>query len=914
MSDFKKVQLFKLAKELGVTTDRLEDHLKGHGFASALKGSGLMAAVTNEEAYFALLQEFSSDKEQVSRLREAKVQEAARLEAERVRREEEERRRAEEEEQQRIEAERQRAEEEAERRRAEEEAARQAAEEAARQQEASAPVAEAAPSADAPVEAPVAEAEALPASEEAEVAPTGEEATAEDETDENVLRADRYQLEGTKVLGKIDLGSVGAGSDRRGKRPRKAATEAQVKPDDARKALQEAFSSSATPATPGAPAAGGQGGGARRKDRGGKGRRGGPQVDEQEVEQNLAENLRAMQQGTGRTRQQLRRARRDERAEQRARDAEAEEMEAGILRVTEFITTGELANLMDVAVTEVISTLFASGVMASINQRLDADTIQIVAAEFGYDVQFIRDLDADDEEIEAVPDDPASLEPRPPVVTVMGHVDHGKTSLLDYIRSANVVSGEAGGITQHIGAYAVQVGERSITFLDTPGHEAFTAMRARGAQATDIVILVVAADDAVMPQTIEAINHAKAASVPMVVAVNKIDKPEANPPKVMQQLSEHGVLVEQYGGQVQSALVSAKQGTGVDELLEQVVLQADLLELKANPNREAQGLVIESRLDRGRGVVATVLVQNGTLRVGDAFVAGIHSGRVRAMFNERDERVDEAGPGTPVAVLGFAGAPEVGDRFHVMEEREARETALRRQQIHREQALRQRKHITLDEIGRRLALGDFRQLNLVIKGDVGGSVEALSDSLLKLSAGEVAVQIIHSGVGAITESDVMLATASDAVIIGFNVRPTAGARQTAEREEIDIRIYSIIYDAIQEVRDALEGLLSPEQSEKTLGTVEVRQIFRVPKVGTVAGCMVTEGKIRRNDKIRLVRDGVVVLQSAGIASLKRVKDDVREVASGYECGISLEGFNDVKEGDVIEAYEIVETKRRLATA
>ena len=638
---------------------------------------------------------------------------------------------------------------------------------------------------------------------------------------------------------------------------------------------------------------------------------GAPQVDQIDVEQMLRETRRELEQGATRNRQKRRRLRRDERAAERA--AMQEEMVEGetTLRVTEFLSTGELAGLMDVGVNDVIGRLFSMGMMVSINQRLDADSIQLVADEFGYEIEFIKEFD-EEEAMDIFDDDPEDMEERSPVVTIMGHVDHGKTSLLDYIREANVVAGEAGGITQHIGAYKVIKDGRAIAFLDTPGHEAFTAMRARGAQATDIVILVVAADDAVMPQTIEAINHAKAAEVPIVVAINKIDKPAANAPRVMQQLSDHGVLVEAYGGQVQVEEVSAKTGQGVPELLEKVLIQAELLELKANPDRGAVGTVIESRLDKGRGVVATVLVQTGTLEVGDVFLAGVHSGRVRAMFDERDKRVTEAGPSTPVTILGFPGAPEVGDRLVVMDdEREARDIAARRTQIAREQAMRQRKHITLDEIGRRIALGDFQELNVILKGDVGGSVEALSDSLQKLSTPEVAVSLIHTGVGAINESDVMLASASDAVIIGFQVRPTLSARQLAEREEIDIRTYSIIYDAIQDVRDALEGLLSPEKTEKTLGTAEVRAIFKVPRIGTIAGSFVVDGKIKRNDKVRLIRDGVVIYDNASVASLRRVKDDVKEVASGYECGIGIEGYNDIKEGDQIEAFEVVETARTL---
>src|SRR5690606_14947016 len=553
-------------------------------------------------------------------------------------------------------------------------------------------------------------------------------------------------------------------------------------------------------------------------DRKRKKRKRGRGVDEEDVEQTLQKTLRELEMGASRARQHRRRRRRERHAEARELEMEEAREQESVLRVTEFVSTGELANLMNVPVNEIIQMLFESGMMVSINQRLDADTISFIADEYGMDVEFVTEIGATDIVLEE--DRPEDLKPRAPIVTVMGHVDHGKTSLLDYIRSANVVAGEAGGITQHIGAHKVDVGDgKSRTFLDTPGHEAFTAMRARGAQVTDIVVLVVAADDSVMPQTIEAINHAKAAEVPIVVAINKMDKPEANPQRVMQQLSEHNVLVEQYGGKVQCALVSAHTGEGVDDLLDRILLEAELLELRANPDRNADGVVIESRLEKGRGIVATVLVQNGTLHVGDSFVAGIHSGRVRAMFDERDNRLDVAGPSQPALVLGFDGAPEAGDQFVVLDdEKQVRDIAQRRQQIHREQSLRQKKHITLDEIGRRLALGDFQELKLVIKADVGGSVEALSDALLKLSTDEVALNIIHSGVGAITESDVMLASASDAVIIGFQVRPAVGARQLAEREEIDIRTYSVIYDAIEDVRDALEGLLSPEQKEVTVGT------------------------------------------------------------------------------------------------
>ncbi|HLA64260.1 MAG TPA: translation initiation factor IF-2, partial [Rhodothermales bacterium] len=650
-----------------------------------------------------------------------------------------------------------------------------------------------------------------------------------------------------------------------------------------------------------------------RRARGGRKAAGGRRtaVDRAEVDANVQETLKAIGQGTGgRKRQKARRVRRDERAAEREAEHDRVAAEAGTLRVLEFLSTGELANAMDVSVAEVIGKGFGLGLMVSINQRLDADTITLLADEFGFDVEFAS---AEEDDLATVVEDaPEDLQPRAPVITIMGHVDHGKTSLLDYVRRANVVAGESGGITQHIGAYEVTLEDgRQVTFLDTPGHEAFTAMRARGAQVTDIVVLVVAADDQVMPQTIEAINHAKAAGVPIVVAINKVDRAEAAPDRIMAGLSERGVLVEQYGGQVQAELISAKTGQNVAELLEKVLVEAELLDLKANPDRDAVGTVIESRLDKGRGVVATVLVQTGTLRVGDAFVAGSQSGRVRAMFDERDNKVEQAGPSTPVAILGFASAPEVGDRLVVMEdEREAREVASRRAQLHREHATRTRRHISLDELSRQMALGQLKELNLIVKGDVAGSVEALSDSLLKISNDEVAVNIVHSGVGAITESDVMLAATSDAIIIGFQVRPMVGARVLAEREEIDIRHYSVIYDAIEEVRDALEGMLAPEQTEKITATVEVRDTFRVPKAGTIAGCYVLEGKVKRNDKVRLIRDGVVVY-TGQIDSLRRFKEDVKEVAFGYECGISITNFNDIKVGDQIESFEIVETKRHL---
>jgi translation initiation factor IF-2 len=700
-----------------------------------------------------------------------------------------------------------------------------------------------------------------------------------DEVDEeSIMRADRYTLQGTTVLGKINLTDLDAAKRR--KRKRKKTVEETPEPAEA-------------------------------VARGKRAKKKQPKVDKAEAAATVQETLQKLQQGATRDRQKRRRERRSER--EAVRDREMQDAIAGerVLRVVEYVSTAELAELMGVPVTDVISAGFQLGMMVSINQRLDADAITLLADEFSFDVEFVADAALDDIEIEE--DLEEDLEPRSPVVTIMGHVDHGKTSLLDLIREANVVAGEAGGITQHIGAYSVELGDdRQITFLDTPGHEAFTAMRARGAQVTDIVILVVAADDQVMPQTKEAINHAKAAGVPIVVALNKMDRPDANPERVMQQLADQSVLVEQYGGKVQCEFVSAKTGMGIKDLLEKVLVEAELLELMANPDRNAVGTVIESQLDKGRGIVSTVLVETGTLSVGDVFVAGRHSGRVRAMFDERDSRVETAGPSRPVRVLGFAGAPEVGDRFVVLdEERDARDIASKRQQILREQTMRKKKHVSLDDISRRMALGELATLNLILKADVAGSVEAIADSLLKLSTDEVAVDIIHSGVGAINESDVMLAAASDAIIFGFQVRPMAGVRQVAEREEIDIRLYSVIYDAIEDVRDALEGLLEPEEKEKTLGMVEVRETFRVPRAGTIAGSYVLSGRIHRNDRVRLVRDGVVVYEGT-LASLKRFKDDVREVQSGYECGLSIHNFNDIKVGDQLEAYEVYEERRKLA--
>ncbi|WP_370214648.1 translation initiation factor IF-2, partial [Mesoflavibacter profundi] len=632
---------------------------------------------------------------------------------------------------------------------------------------------------------------------------------------------------------------------------------------------------------------------------------------EEEVQRQIRETLEKLQgksnKGKG---AKYRREKREQHREQTEKDLQAEAAESKVLKVTEFVTASEVATMMDVPVTSVISACMSLGMMVTMNQRLDAETLTIVAEEFGYEVEFVT---ADIEEsIEEVQDKPEDLKPRAPIVTVMGHVDHGKTSLLDYIRKENVIAGESGGITQHIGAYSVELDNgQKIAFLDTPGHEAFTAMRARGAQVTDIAIIVAAADDDIMPQTKEAIAHAQAAGVPIVFAINKIDKPTANPDRIKEGLANMNLLVEDWGGKIQSHDISAKVGTGVKDLLEKVLLEAELLELKANPNKPAVGTIVEAFLDKGRGYVATVLVQAGTLKIGDYVLAGKHSGKIKAMHDERGHDVTEAGPSTPVSILGLDGAPQAGDKFNVFEdEREAKQIANKRMQLQREQDVRTTKTLTLDEIGRRIALGTFKELNIILKGDVDGSVEALTDSFQKLSTEEIQVKILHKGVGAITESDVLLASASDAIIIGFNVRPVGNARTIADQEEVDIRTYSIIYDAINDLKDAMEGMLSPEVKEEVTGTVEIRELFKVSKVGTIAGCMVTNGKILRSSQVRIIRDGVVV-HTGELASLKRFKDDVKEVSKGYDCGLQIKNYNDIQIGDVIEAFHEVEVKKKL---
>lgn len=640
------------------------------------------------------------------------------------------------------------------------------------------------------------------------------------------------------------------------------------------------------------------------------------EVSQKEIEEKIKATMARMA-GTGKNKRQ--KLRRDNRERMREKEAQLEaESQNDKLQVSEFISVSELASVMNVSVSEVITTCMSAGVIVSINQRLDAEIIELVAEEFGHEVEFISAEEQIEEEDTFI-DDPADLEPRAPIVTVMGHVDHGKTSLLDYIRNANVVSGEAGGITQHIGAYEVRVGadQKRITFLDTPGHEAFTAMRARGAKVTDIAVIIISADDSVMPQTKEAISHAQAAGVPMVFAINKIDKPGANPERIKQELAEMNLLVEEWGGKYQSQDISAKQGLNIEELLEKILLEAEMLELHANPTRPAQGVVLEASLDKGRGYVTKILVQNGTLSVKDPIAAGAHAGRIRAMFNERGKRVKKAGPSTPVMILGLGGAPQAGEKFKVMESEQAAKTlASKREQIEREQQQRAMKRISLDDIGRRLKLGNFKELNLIIKGDVDGSIEALTGSLLKQSVETVQVKIVHRAVGPIKESDVLLASASEAIIIGFQVRPSLGAKALAEREGVEIKMYSVIYDAIEEVRSAIEGLLEPKKVEQPLGEVEIREVFKISKVGLVAGCYVKEGKVTRDANIRVIRDGIVIFPKkegmvGELSSLKRFKDDVKEVKFGFECGLTVDNFNEMEPGDIIEAYEIIEVKQKL---
>jgi translation initiation factor IF-2 len=728
--------------------------------------------------------------------------------------------------------------------------------------------------------------------EKAKEEPKKEEATPKEEKKSiETIKVDRQKLSGPTVVGKIDLPApqkkhTKGGGSHDNKRKRK-----RIKKVDVKKQAPRSIDNIKK-------------GGNKRKPEPKK------EITEKDIEKEIKDTLARLSGGGKSKGAKNRRAKRDSVAEKREKEQERAEQEQKTLKLTEFVTVSELASMMDVQPTEVISACMTLGIFASINQRLDAETIQIIAEEFGYEAEFVA-ADVQDS-IPVQEDKPEDLEDRPPIITVMGHVDHGKTSLLDYIRSANIAEGEAGGITQHIGAYSVKRPDgKRLTFLDTPGHEAFTAMRARGAKVTDVAIIIVAADDDIMPQTKEAISHAQAADVPMIFAINKIDKPGANPDKIKEQLSGMNILVEDWGGKYQSQEISAKHGTNIDDLLEKVILEADLLELKANPKKNAVGTIIESSLDKGKGYVTNIIVEQGTLKIGDVMLAGRYSGRVRAMHNEKGQDVKVATPSAPVSILGINGAPSAGDKFHVMDdEREARNIATRREQLYREQGLRTQKHITLDEIGRRLAIGDFKELNVIVKGDVDGSIEALSDSLMKLSTEEIQVNIVHKAVGAITEADVNLASASDAVIIGFQVRPTVTARKLAENEQIDIRLYSVIYKAIEELKAAMEGMLSPDIKEEIVGTAEVREAFNISKVGTIAGCFVQSGIIKRNSKIRVIRDGIVIHEGT-LGSLKRFKDDVKEVKNNYECGLNVDKFNDIKEGDIIEAFEEVEVARKL---
>jgi translation initiation factor IF-2 len=744
----------------------------------------------------------------------------------------------------------------------------------------------------------------------------GEDKT--DEADKEVpFRTEREKLTGPTILGKIDLPvdppkkkpvASSSESDRTGKKKKRKRTDKKI-------------SSSDQPGTAPETKRPGDHQQQRRGDRPGDNRfkkdgRGGsvPKAEptEKEIQDQIKATLARLSGAGSKTKgSKYRKLKREAATQQAIESSAVEDGQQKVIKVTEFVSANELAKLIGIPVTDIISSCMSLGMFVSINQRLDAETLSVVAEEFGCKVEFVS---ADVQEaIQEKIDSPEDLKPRAPIVTVMGHVDHGKTSLLDYIRKANVIAGEAGGITQHIGAYEVQLENgKAITFLDTPGHEAFTAMRARGAKVTDVAIIVVAADDSVMPQTIEAINHAQAAGVPIVFALNKVDKPDANPDRIKEQLSKMNILVEEWGGKYQCQDISAKKGSNIDLLLEKVLLEAELLDLKANPDKNAIGTVIESSLDKGRGYITTILVQAGTLKVGDIMLAGCHSGRVKAMFNERGQRMNEAGPSAPVMILGLNGAPQAGDTVNVMDdEREARDIANKRLQLQREQGIRTHKHITLDEIGRRLAIGNFKELNVIVKGDVDGSIEALSDSVLKLSNPEIQINVIHKSVGQITESDVLLASASNAIIIGFQVRPSVNARKLAEQEQIDIRLYSIIYDAINELKAAMEGMLAPEFEEKITCNIEIRETFNIPKAGTIAGCMVLEGKVTRNTKVRIVRDGIVVY-TGELASLRRFKEDVKEVSAGYECGLNINKFNDIRVGDIIEGYEQVAVKRVLA--
>ena len=768
--------------------------------------------------------------------------------------------------------------------------------------------------------APTAQAPGQPDAKPAEApAPAPEPAAPKD----NIFRPETVTLTGPQVLGTMDVSGFVAGGKHKRKRLQKEKVDVSKAP---RGNAQGGGNKQGGQGGQGGQNRPGQGGqnrpGAQNQPKPGEGRRNKnkgkaapkpivrPEVSDEEVSKQVKDTLaRLTAKGAKSKSAKYRKDKRDAVAERMNEEFEREEQERSTLKVTEFVTVSELATMMNVSPTQVITACMNLGLMVSINQRLDAEALVVVAEEFGYKVEFVS-VEIQEAINDEGEDKEEDLVPRPPIVTVMGHVDHGKTSLLDNIRKTNVIEGEAGGITQHIGAYSVELNGQKITFLDTPGHEAFTAMRARGAAVTDVAIIIVAADDSVMPQTIEAINHAQAAGVPMVFAINKIDKPNANPDHIKEQLSQMNYLVESWGGKYQDQEVSAKKGLNLDKLLEKVLLEAEMLDLKANPDKKAQGTVIESTLDKGRGYVSTILVQSGTLHVGDVILSGTYTGRVKAMFNENGKKVESAGPSTPVQVLGLNGAPQAGDTFNVMEDdRSAREIANKREQLQRMQGIMTQKHVTLDEIGRRIAIGSFKELNIIVKGDVDGSIEAMSGSLIKLSKETVQVNVIHAAVGQISESDVLLAAASNAIIVGFQVRPSAAARKLAEKEEIEIRLYSIIYDAINDIKDAIEGMLEPVMKEEIVASVEVLEIFKISKVGTVAGCIVREGKLQRNTPIRVIRDGIVIY-TGKLGSLKRFKDDVKEVTAGQDCGLNIESFNDIRVGDIVEGYEQVEVKRK----
>ncbi|MFN3138680.1 MAG: translation initiation factor IF-2 [Allomuricauda sp.] len=899
MADNPTIRLNKVLRELNISLDRAVDYLASEGHEVEARPT---TKISNE-VYQVLLDEFQTDKSKKVASKEVGEEKRKEKEAIRIRmeKEQEERRLAKE----KKEAEQQVVKAKAELsgpktvgkidldKKPEKPKAEEPKEEAPKAEPEK--TVEETPAKEVKEEKPAAKAEEPKAEETAESA---------EEAPSDTIKTNYQKLSGPKITGdKIDLSQFN--KPKKKKAEEKTSGKGGASDSGERKKRRKRIVKNG-------PQAGGG-----RNTRGPAGRKGqrssAPKVEptEEEVQKQVRETLEKLQGKSSKGRgAKYRREKRDQHRQQTEKDLEQQELESKILKVTEFVTVNELATMMNVSTTQIISACMSLGIMVTMNQRLDAETLSIVADEFGYEVEFVT---AEIEEtIEEVQDSPEDLKPRAPIVTVMGHVDHGKTSLLDYIRQENVIAGESGGITQHIGAYGVSLEDgQKITFLDTPGHEAFTAMRARGAQVTDIAIIVIAADDDIMPQTKEAISHAQAAGVPIVFAINKVDKPTANPDKIKEGLAGMNLLVEDWGGKVQSHDISAKTGQGVKELLEKVLLEAELLELQANPKRLATGTVVEAFLDKGRGYVATILVQAGTLNIGDYVLAGTCSGKVKAMQDERGKSVQSAGPSTPISILGLDGAPQAGDRFHVLEdEREAKQIAAKRSQLQREQSVRTQRHITLDEIGRRIALGDFQELNIILKGDVDGSVEALTDSFQKLSTDEIQVNIIHKGVGAITESDVLLASASDAIIIGFNVRPMGNARSIADKEEIDIRTYSIIYDAINDLKDAMEGMLSPEMKEEITGNAEIRETFKISKVGTIAGCMVTSGKIFRNSRIRLIRDGVVIY-TGELASLKRFKDDVKEVSKGYDCGLQIKNYNDIREGDIVEAFQEVAVKKKL---